>query len=814
MATLTKAEFYFVMPAAATNEVLNPSAEKATTGYYGYNATIARVSTQQRRGAYCIEATPTTGVAAHVYYQPVNEVSGVTRTFSVDVKGVAGQTMAVQIATTASAPLSTTTFTATGYWQRVKVTYTGTSTTTRRLVVVRDAVASTAPFYVDGFYYSTVDGTYLDGDMAGFVPSRKDYGWNGTPHASTSYRTADTRSGGTLLKISDYATIISFFGFGMASLLNIAHPTAIDRSSYQTTRATDREFVLNLAFTSTELQIGQIQDARQIIINAVNPDLVTVKQPLIIRYQGYDSSDNEASEPMDFYAHYVDGLEGTTDNRAAEFANVRFVSYLPYVAKAADTGKALGYQTSVSNFANIGYRDTDGTWKAMGAGVNNAVNVIAIGLDGSVYAGGGFSSAGGVANTNGIAKWDGSAWSALGTGASGLGAYALVVGPDGSLYAGGGFTSMGGVANTSRIAKWNGSAWSALGTGANDTVLALAFGPDGSLYAGGSFTSMGGVANTAYIAKWNGTAWSALGTGMNSYVTSLAFGFDGTLYAGGNFTTAGGVSTDYIAKWDGSAWSALGTGMDTGDVRTLAIGSDGSLYAGGDFVTAGNVTVNYIAKWNGTAWSALGTGVSGGVAWSLVVSPDGFLYVGGDFTAVSGMTTPDRGAVWNNGLWIPVDINVQDTAAYFNAYAFDNAGRLYLGGEWSGTTALSSTVTVSNAGGVRAYPILNVTGPGRIYNLTNYTTGKSIYFYDLVLQAGETMTLDLRQARFKFTSTWKARGGGTGNMTARIADGSDLDWFLNGGNNNVALLMLSTTAATAAQIHWNDLYWSIDGGKR
>jgi hypothetical protein len=128
--------------------------------------------------------------------------------------------------------------------------------------------------------------------------------------------------------------------------------------------------------------------------------------------------------------------------------------------------------------------------------------------------------------------------------------YALVVaGSD--LYAGGHFTyatnAGPSVVKVNYIAKWNGSAWSPLGSGMNDTVNALAM-PGTDLYVGGEFTTAGGSAAN-YIARWNGTAWSALGSGIGSdlsYVYALAV--SGTnLYAGGNFTTAGNKVSAYAA---------------------------------------------------------------------------------------------------------------------------------------------------------------------------------------------------------------------------------------------------------------------------
>jgi len=171
---------------------------------------------------------------------------------------------------------------------------------------------------------------------------------------------------------------------------------------------------------------------------------------------------------------------------------------------------------------------------------------------------------------------------------------AAVVDGAGNLYIGGEFTVVGDVV-ANHIAKWNGTNWTALGSGMNDGVYALAV-SGSDLYAGGYFTTAGGSA-ASRIAKWNGSSWSALGSGMNSYVFELAVsGSD--LYAGGNFTTAGGSPANYIAKWNGSAWSALGSGIGGGlypSVLALAVsGSD--LYAGGDFTTAGGKLSAYVAK--------------------------------------------------------------------------------------------------------------------------------------------------------------------------------------------------------------------------
>jgi hypothetical protein len=73
-----------------------------------------------------------------------------------------------------------------------------------------------------------------------------------------------------------------------------------------------------------------------------------------------------------------------------------------------------------------------------------------------------------------------------------------------TLYAGGAFTTAGGTAATN-IAQWDGSRWSALGSGLNggygyyNGVSALAVSGN-TLYAGGQFTIAGGKVS-AYVAE-------------------------------------------------------------------------------------------------------------------------------------------------------------------------------------------------------------------------------------------------------------------------------------------------------------------------
>jgi hypothetical protein len=168
--------------------------------------------------------------------------------------------------------------------------------------------------------------------------------------------------------------------------------------------------------------------------------------------------------------------------------------------------------------------------------------------------------------------------------------YALEVSGS-NLYAGGPFVTAGGI-TAKYIAKWDGSSWSALGSGVNNNVAALAV-SGGNLYAGGTFTMAGGNP-ASYVAKWDGSGWSALGSGTSYYpVWALAVS-GGDLYAGGRFTAAGASSANNIAKWDGVDWTPLGSGLSS-TVSALTV-LNNNLYVGGSFATAGANGSPFIAR--------------------------------------------------------------------------------------------------------------------------------------------------------------------------------------------------------------------------
>jgi len=316
-------------------------------------------------------------------------------------------------------------------------------------------------------------------------------------------------------------------------------------------------------------------------------------------------------------------------------------------------------------------------------GPNNTLNLSVYSLvvtDDTLYAGGTFSSPG-----DKVAGWNGSAWSAVGSGLDGW-VFSLAYNrASQTVYAGGNFTN--------RVSRWNGSSWTTLGTGVNGAVDELLVADD-TLYAGGNFTTAGGN-SASKVATWDGSSWAPVGSpSFNGNVTGMARDdSSGVLYVGGSFTTASATTVNYVARWNGASWGSLGSGMNN-FVETMAIGGS-ALYAGGRFTQAGTAPANYVAEWNGFSWSALWSGVNSWVRTLTYDDTHGLLYVGGDFTSAGGKTA-NRVAVWDSGVaeWIPLTRGATNGVCCnsVEVLATDDS-ILYLAGQFS------------LAGGIGAYPI-------------------------------------------------------------------------------------------------------------
>ena len=410
---------------------------------------------------------------------------------------------------------------------------------------------------------------------------------------------------------------------------------------------------------------------------------------------------------------------------------------------------------------------TTSTWSALGAGNTSTVTALGV-LGGELYAGasGNFTTTTGT--PTGIAKWNPSTsqWLSVGTGTNFGGLDALLV-QGGNIYIGGRFTTVNGVTAVN-IAKWNGSIWSAVGTGTEGflpgqqpTVNALAMvGTD--LWAGGTFLSMGGSAAHG-LGKWNGSAWSSVTTGLDNNVTAMVM--SGTnLYVGGNFISApNGVTVNRVAKWNGTTWSALGTGVNH-LVNSMAVDASGNLYVGGRFSVAGGVSASLIAKWNGTAWSALGTGIAGNVAVTAIgVNSAGEVFAGGNFTGAGagGVANTNRIAMWNGTTWSALGTGFAD--GLVNAIATIGTD-VYVGGTFTLAGALPVSRIAKWTSSTSSWSALTTGVNSTVFALA--PTGTDVYVAGSFTTAGAVSAL--RVAKWD-GSAWSALAGGVNNTVNALA---------------------------------------------
>jgi hypothetical protein len=861
---LAHKKFWIVKPKAGRNYVKNPRFDKPDGVEdwlaSGSGVTIVLTGDYARRGAYSLQVNTATGIASSAYYDNVSITSGLDYTFSVDVKGVAGQAMRIVIADSSHAAKATKTFTATGYWQRVEATLTATETSsTYELWVTRDAVASTAVFYVDGaqFEQESKATTFMHGYGAGCK-------WDGAIRNSDSIRSAYTGLGGELLDLDDYCSVASVTGLGHGDWNQIVTKMTSGGDLYQDHIRKSRQFSIVIDFTGDTL--GEIETNRKVLIDALRPDLldgakvdeqfginwgsdVRPHGERIVRYQGFAANGDEATNPIDIRCVPLPAtLTDTPDLPTYQRAVLNFGVPSGLLDGAYQEGKELDlYADFPAEY--IVKRDPDGNWcKWNGsayvnplAGVNGIVYDIKEAPNGDIYVCGSFTgvSNGGsaVANTKGIARWSKASqvWQAVGdpnTGATITYIYTMAFDAAGDLYVGGNFTNLAGIANADYFAKYTVSTntWSALGSGiagSRSDVSSIAISPTGVIYIGGGFTEASGNTNCKYIAYWNGSVWAPLATGLNYDVYCLNFQSDGSsgstmpkyrLLIGGAFTDADGANGDYFCYWSGSSFKSFtdfGATELNGSVQSIDINPNGTIVIGGNFTNAGgDANADYVAAWRGNNWGALMAGGVNSLVNTVYCADNSDIYLGGKFTQSGGLTLTDRVVKSVQGAFQPLDIDLPGTENILAIFIASD-GSLYLGGAFStagasenaktGVVALNLNVASASA---NTYPYIQIAGPGTLKSIVNYSTGANVSFDGLTLLAGEWVSFNFDPVTLKFQGGWNGRG----NLLRYVNAGSDYgNFYLKPGANNISLFMDDTDANTSAMIMWTPKFWGLDG---
>lgn len=346
-------------------------------------------------------------------------------------------------------------------------------------------------------------------------------------------------------------------------------------------------------------------------------------------------------------------------------------------------GAEVGLTKTITNKnATLAFNTNFGT-------TNSSVTSMVV-VNGILYVIGNFTIIGNT-NANYIASWNGSTWSALGSGLSAM-ASSIITDGIGNLYIGGDFTIAGGI-SANRIVKYNiaTGVWSSLGTGvASGTVLYLAF-SNNTLYIAGSFTSINSV-TVKNIARWDGTTWYAMATENNTYY-GIVTNSTGLLYIVGAFSLINGAIANNIAIWNGTQMTPL-KGINyygaSDQIRAVAIDNNDNIYIGGVFTKCGDIAsgntvsiTGHLAKWNGTTFSTLGVGVNTSFITCMACDNIGNLYISSSAAITAGGISVIRYARYNTILstWSTVTDGLNNYAVSMCVYN----NELYIGGTFTNT---------------------------------------------------------------------------------------------------------------------------------
>jgi hypothetical protein len=264
------------------------------------------------------------------------------------------------------------------------------------------------------------------------------------------------------------------------------------------------------------------------------------------------------------------------------------------------------------------------------------------------------------------------------------------------------------------------------------------------------------------------------------------------------FQATGTVQTSVLRHRAGAPeWDSLGTANAA--VRAVAVGRDGELYVAGDFTNIQGIPIPYVARYNGTQWETMGS-VNASVYYLRYDSTSDRLYASGYFSQADGRAITDRVAYWTNGAWYGLEVDLPGTV--FPAIELLSDGKLAMYGTFVGTAVLPGETTLTMQGKARAAPIITLSGAGALAQVSNVTTGDRLYFQNLTLATGETLTLDFD--RGAFTSSTR------GNLLPFISSGSRLvGWSFVPGENVITISGLNAGTFTASYTY-RDRYWSVD----
>jgi len=777
-----------IVPEETTNLITQPSAEVANSAWVAGAGTLTRVSTNQYKGVYSFQYTPTTSVNDGVYYTPLSLTINNFYTAQVKFKGAPGIPYKIYFATSAGTLIGTETrFTGNGAWQHIEVTHYDTvGASTRRLYITKDNSASVAPFLFDAVQvenkaYSTI---YCDGDQ-GFGHS-----WLGLPDQSQSFRASFSRTGGKEVFFDEFNFHINgLVGLTAAPIQHQIISLSDGSDIYQQTLRLNREFTITGQFNG--LSYPNLRGSISSFINRIKHDAVSPDQPMILVYH----SNIPGKYPIYIPCIYVTGLEGNIESLLQENVAIQFRTIgFPYSEK--QSGSVLSMSETVAESDGIIVREREGNWRALGTGITGgtvAVKAIQWGQDGKLYVGGDYTEMGGVGDTWGIARYNfiSELWESISDDSiSSRQVRSLRIGPGTVVYAGGGFVAINGV-TVNHIAKFDIATgiWSAMATGLGSVSVVYDIDIDQS----GNIIAFG----DSGIYKFNGVSWTQFGTPNSGLVFGGCVAPDGKIYAVGSFNTMNSiVGTNSIAFYDGTNWNPLQSGLTSDNIGKIRAKSNGLLYTG-DISGLGEVQLK---EWNGFSLNTIiPRSNQAGALYMVSVDSIGNLFISGSaFDSWGGVSLPDHVAVWNGTAFRPVSINLPSSAIVYDVKESPD-GRLALGFDTSGSAVAEALTVITNNAEVPSSVKFIFVGPGRLYSVINNTTRKGIFF-NLLLNSGEIAVLDIRPGMNSFSSNFRP------NLLSTVIPGSNLSEFLlQPGENNITVLITGTDSGSSARAYWSEL---------
>jgi hypothetical protein len=555
-----KGFFSIVVPEETENIFNNPSFELSQSGHSTVgSATISRVLSEQMVGLYSLK-TIANVKGSGMYSAITGLMQNTTYTYSAYVMGKDEFNILIQVSNGGTKIFSKK-MTCYKAWSRIYATFNTGSFTSVNIQLQNDSNFK-QEFYVDALQlekkrYHT---TYCDGDMVGFVIDQNCYEWTGTPHGSSSIRTADTRSGGREYFLEELGLrVTSFVGLGSAPSENISSEMANGSLFFQRSRYTARTFSIIGSIYGTSYT--DLSRKRGSIVNLLRNDICGIQQPGLVRYQPYEGK-RPTGFPISIMCSYSGGMEGMIDNNYTERIELRFDAYSPYLYSDRVVSQILGVKTI--NTGTLAMRtllvDKAGDISVVGDGTYTIGKYIRKAPNGEIYALGTMTG-----QSNPMFRWTGSAWVLH---AIGIKLFAFLptsrivaVKTDGSLY----------------VKADTPDGWSLIGTPAGGTIDAICCDQrtnGNSIYAGGSFTSMSGVLSN-HIARWH--IWNrsvpakgywyniSLGVGFSSHyppylpddpgmehpVHIMSVDSSGDLYVAGKIASIGSFDTNGFAIYTG-----------------------------------------------------------------------------------------------------------------------------------------------------------------------------------------------------------------------------------------------------------------------